>query len=113
MVKSKSFAIRIIKLYQYLSGSKNEFVMSKQLLRCGTSIGANVREAVYAQSKKDFISKMSIALKECSETGYWLELLRESGYLSQREFKAIVIDFEEILRLLTSIVKTAKGRKNS
>lgn len=113
LVKSKSFAIRIIKLYQYLAESKKEFVISKQLLRCGTSIGANVREAVYAQSKKDFTSKMIIALKECSETGHWLELLQETGYLSAREFKAIWLDYEEILRLLTSIVKTSKARKNS
>lgn len=84
--KSKRFAIRIIHLYQYLCTEKHEFVMSKQLLRCGTSIGANLAEAECAFSKKDFLAKVSIAFKECSETAYWLELLKETGYLLPEEY---------------------------
>ena len=90
--KSKAFAIRIIRLYQYLCGEKREFVLSKQLLRSGTSIGANVKEAVRGQSKADFISKMSIALKEASETEYWLELLYETDFLDRTQFDSIYAD---------------------
>ena len=86
---SKAFALRIIKLYQYLQIEKHEFVISKQILKSGTSIGANIRESIYAQSKADFISKMSIALKESSETEYWLELLHESGYVADGPFESI------------------------
>ena len=106
--KSKSFAIRVVKLYKYLMSNKKEFVLSKQLLRSGTSVGANVREAVYGQSKADFVAKMSIALKEASETGYWLELLRETEYLTDEQFKSIEGDYNEIIKLLTSIVKNSK-----
>ena len=106
--KSMDFAVRIVKLYKYLVASKRESVMSKQLLRCGTSVGANVREAVYAQSKADFVSKMHISLKEASETEYWLELLRKTDYLTQNEYESIVADCVEMLKILTSIVKTAK-----
>ena len=81
--KSKAFAVRIINLYKFLCNEKHEYVLSKQLLRCGTSIGANVKEAIRGQSKPDFASKMNIALKEASETEYWLELLFETDYLSQ------------------------------
>lgn len=105
--KSKSFAIRIIKLYQFLS-SKNEFILSKQLLRSGTSIGANVKEAVRGQSKADFHAKMCIALKEASETEYWLELLFKTDYINKEQFQSINTDCGEILKLLTSIIKTTK-----
>ena len=106
--KSKAFAIRIIRLYQYLCREKREFVLSKQLLRSGTSIGANVKEAVRGQSKADFISKMSIALKEASETEYWLELLYETDFLDRTQFDSIYADNQELLKILTSIIKSSK-----
>ena len=106
--ESKQFAIRTIRLYQHLCGNRHEFVLSKQLLRAGTSIGANVREAIQAQSRKDFISKMQIALKEASETEYWLELLHETGYLSDKEFESISADCSSINKILISIVKTSR-----
>lgn len=106
--KSKAFAIRIVRLYQYLCGEKREFVLSKQLLRSGTSIGANVKEAVRGQSKSDFISKMSIALKEASETEYWLELLYETDFLDRTQFDSIYADNQELLKILTSIIKSSK-----
>ncbi|MDE1191126.1 MAG: four helix bundle protein [Arachidicoccus sp.] len=87
---------------------KREYVLSKQLLRSGTSIGANIREAEQAQSKIDFIHKLSIALKEANETEYWLELLNQSGYLEQKLFESLYIDCKEMLKLLTSIIKTSK-----
>lgn len=90
--KSKAFAVRIIKLYKYLTDKQSEYVLSKQLLRSGTSIGANIREAVQAQSKNDFVSKMNIALKEASESEYWLELLFETDYLSKEQFDSIYSD---------------------
>ncbi len=105
---SKSFAIRIIKLYNYLKEIKQEFVLSKQLLRCGTSIGANVRESIYGQSKSDFISKLSIALKEANETGYWLELLHETNYLDNKQFESIYDDCEKIKASLINIINTTK-----
>ena len=107
-VKSKHFAIRVIRLYQFLTQEKKEYVLSKQLLRSGTSIGANVREAVQGFSRSDFLYKMSIALKECSETCYWLELLHETEYLSPSQYNSIYDDASELLRLLTSIVKSTK-----
>ena len=110
--KSKKFAIRIINLYKYLNSEKKEFVLSKQILRSGTSVGANVKEAVNAQSKADFISKMSIALKEAGETEYWLELLHETDYISNQQFQSIIIDCKELLKILTSIVKSAKSIYN-
>lgn len=105
--KSKRFAVRVIRLYQHLTEQKREFVLSKQLLRSGTSIGANVREAGRAQSKKDFVSKMNIALKEAAESEYWLELLYETEYLTKAEFESIASDCGELNRLLISIVKTS------
>lgn len=108
LVKSKAFAIRIIKLYQLLCDSKREFVLSKQLLRSGTSIGANIREAVRGQSKADFYAKMNISLKEASETEYWLELLYESSYITEKQFDFIYKDCKELLKMLTSITKTQK-----
>ena len=106
--KSKAFAIRIVRMYQFLMEEKREFVLSKQLLRAGTSIGANVREGVQAFSKNDFTYKMSIALKECNETCYWLELLHETDYLTDPQFNSVYKESQELLRILISIVKTAK-----
>ena len=106
--KSKSFALRIIRLYQYLSSHAHEYVLSKQILRSGTSIGANVRESVYAQSRADFISKMSIALKEASETEYWLEVLNEFGYIEDKAFKSIYDDNNKITATLIIIIKSSK-----
>lgn len=108
--KSKTFAIRIVKLYKHLRETKNEYVMSKQLLRCGTSIGANIAEGYYGQSEPDFVSKMSIAQKECSETLYWLELLHDTEYISDKEFESIYSDAVEMIKLLTSTIKTMKNR---
>ncbi len=105
--KTYSFALRIVKAHQYLI-DKNEYILSKQLLRSGTSIGANCREATFAQSKQDFVSKLSIALKETNETIYWIELLHDSGYISNDSFKSIHKDGLEILKLLVSIIKTTK-----
>lgn len=107
--KSFDFAVRIVRLYQYLN-DKHEFVMSKQVLRSGTSIGANVSEALEAQSKRDYISKMSIALKEASETIYWLKLLAATDYLTEQQYQSIYNDALEIKKILTAIIKTAKQR---
>mgnify|MGYP006403516603 FL=1 len=104
--KTYAFALRIIKAYNFLT-SKNEYVLSKQLLRAGTSIGANCREATYAQSKMDFINKLSIALKEANETIYWLELLHDSDFIDDKS-NSIHDDGLEILKLLISIIKTSK-----
>ena len=106
--KSKAFALRIIKMYRYLCKEKKEFVLSKQVLRSGTSIGANVKEAVRGQTKPDFYAKMNVALKETSETEYWLELLHESGYIDKKSFENIYKDCQELLRILASITKTQK-----
>ena len=105
--KSKDFALRIIKLYKYLTNTANtkEFVMSKQILRSGTSIGANIREALRGQSRPDFRAKMNIALKEACETEYWLELLYESEYIDQPSYQSIIDDNIELIKILTSIVK--------
>ncbi len=106
--KSYAFALRIIKLYKYLVNEEKEFVLSKQVLRSGTSIGALIRESEHAQSKKDFINKMSIALKEANETEYWLMLLKDSNYISESSFISIHNNCVEVLKLLISIVKTSK-----
>ena len=106
--KSFDFAIRIVRLYKYLSDKKKEFVLSKQLLRSGTSIGANVAEAQQAQSKADFISKISIALKETTETKYWLRLLNATVFLSDNEIKTILANCVEIEKILTTILKSSK-----
>jgi len=112
VIKTKSylFAVRIVNLYKFLTEEKKEFVMSKQLLRSGTSIGANVREAEQAESKADFIHKLSIALKEANETEYWLDLLQETKFLNNSEYIGIQIDIKELLKLLTSIIKASKQR---
>lgn len=107
--KSKAFAVRIIKLCQYLHNEKKEYVLSKQLLRSGTSIGANCREASRAQSRADFIAKLSIALKEADETAYWLELLHETDYLTDNAYSSIYADANELIKLLVSIIKTTKN----
>lgn len=111
--KSKAFAIRIINLYKHLCKSKNEYVLSKQLLRSGTSIGANVTEALCGISKKDFLAKMYIAFKECVETQYWLELLSETDFLSASEFESISNDCEELRKILSSITKSTGESLNS
>jgi len=107
--KSFEFALRIIKLYKYLVEFKKEFVMSKQLLRSGTAIGALVREAEHAESRADFIHKMSMALKESNESEYWLELLHKSDFIDQSEYDSLNLDSKEILKILISIVKTTKN----
>ncbi len=103
-VKEKTFhfSVRIINLYKYLCNTKNEYVLSKQLLRSGTSIGANVREAQNGHTKADFVCKLNIAQKETDETMYWLELLKETGYLADKEFETIYQDAQEILKMLRS-----------
>jgi four helix bundle protein len=108
-IKSMEFAKRIVNLYVFLSEEKREFVLSKQVLRCGTGIGANVAEAEYGISKKDFQAKMYIALKECAETLYWLELLHSCDYLSKREFESLFNDCDELRKILSSITKTIKN----
>ncbi len=106
--KSIEFAKRIVFAYKYLCEEKKEYILSKQLLRSGTSIGANVAEAQYAVSRKDFLSKNYMALKECAETLYWLELLVSCDYLSEAEHKSLYADCEELRKLLSSITKTIK-----
>lgn len=109
--KSFKFAVRIIHLYKYLVEQKKEFILSKQLLRSGTSVGANVREANSAESKPDFIHKLSISQKEIDETLYWLELLKETSYLTENEFSSIYSEAEEIIKLLKRSILTAKSRR--
>ena len=109
-VKAKSlvFAKRVVKVYRYLREEKNEYVLSKQLLRSGTSIGANITEAQYASSKKDFLAKQYIALKECAETLYWLELLYSDAYLTEPEYRSLQRDCEELRKMLSAITKNTK-----
>ena len=109
--KTVDFSLKIIKLYKYLCEEKKEYIMSKQILRSGTSIGANVREAVNSQSKKEFIAKMNISLKEVSETEYWLELLIKSNYIDEFQAKNIVFDCSEIAKIIISIIKTSNNQK--
>lgn len=108
-IKSIAFAKRIINLYKYLCDTKNEYVISKQLLRSGTSIGANITEAECGISKKEFLAKMYIAFKECAETKYWLDLLVSSEYIKENEHLSIMADCEELMKLLSSITKTTKA----
>ncbi len=107
--KSYAFALRIIKAYKFLSSEQREFVLSKQLLRSGTAIGALIREAEHAESKADFIHKMNISLKEANETEYWLMLLHDSDFLEEKVFKSIVNDCQDLIKMLISIIKTSKG----
>ena len=105
-VKSKHFAVRCINLYKFLSSKDGNYIIGKQLLKSGTSIGANVKEAIRGQSKADFGSKMNIALKEASETEYWIELLRDAGYISEEQAQSMLNDCVELIKLLTAIVKS-------
>ena len=107
--KSFAFALRIVKLAKYLQDENKEYVLSKQVLRSGTAVGALVREAEHAESRADFTHKMSIALKEANETLYWLELLHKADYIADDSFQSIRPDSEELVKLLVSIVKTTKG----
>lgn len=109
--KSEAFAVRIVKLYKFLTETKQEHILSKQILRSGTSIGANLAESEYAISADDFTSKVYIALKECSETEYWLKLLKNTEYITQEQYDSIFDDCEEIRKLLSSTTKTMKEKK--
>lgn len=111
--KSERFAIRIIRLYQYLKDEQHEYVLSKQILRSGTSIGANLEEARYAVSRNDFYAKLYISLKECAETLYWLRLLKATDYLTNKMFNSLYADCEEIRKMLLASTKTIKDGKNS
>jgi four helix bundle protein len=106
--KSYQFAIRIVKLCQYLNKEKKEFVLSKQLLRSGTSVGANVEEAIGGISKKDFTAKMSIAYKEARETNYWIRLLKDTDYIDEKLFKSLDNDNQELLKILYSIINSSR-----
>ena len=106
--KSFRFAIRIVNLYKYLTAEKREFVISKQVLRSGTSIGANIREAVAGQTKPMFAAKLNIALSEANETDYWIDLLNATEYLSDKEIQSLKDECVELIRLLTSIIKSAR-----
>ena len=110
--KSFLFAVRIVKLCRYLQEEKKEYILSKQLLRSGTSIGANVAESQQAQSRADFISKLNISLKEAAETNYWLRLLRASEYLTETEFSSVFEDCRELEKMLTSIIKSSRNSTN-
>lgn len=109
--KSYKFAIRIVKAYKHLTEVKREFVLSRRMLQSGTAIGANVRKANQAESKTEFTHKMCLGLEEAAETEYWLELLREAEFLEQKEFESLHGDCEELLKLLTSIVKSSRQQK--
>ena len=106
--KSYAFAVRIVLLYRHLLKEKREFVLAKQLLRSGTSIGANIEEAIGGQSRADFVSKLSIAYKEARETCYWLRLLKDTGYLTEQEFNSIYADSDELCRIIAAIQKSTK-----
>lgn len=108
--KSEDFAVRIVRLYKFLREKKHEHIMSKQLMRSGTSIGANVAEAHNAQSDNDFVSKLSIALKECNETKYWTKLLWRTEYINEQQYNSLETDLSELYALLTSIIKSMKNK---
>jgi len=110
--KSYKFALRIIKLYKYLTTEKKDFIISKQVLRCGTSIGANIEESIGAQSKKDFFTKLTIAYKEARETHYWIRLLTDSDYITLNMSKSLLDDCVELLKIITSIQKTIRKNLN-
>lgn len=111
--KTFAFAIKVVKAYRYLTKEKSEYVLSKQLLRCGTSIGANVEEAIGGQSEADFAAKLGIAYKEARETSYWIRLLRETGYLTEKMAVSLINDIEEIQRIIGSIRVTIKRKANN
>ncbi|GGH29244.1 four helix bundle protein [Sphingobacterium alkalisoli] len=108
-VKSYAFAVRIVKVYQFLSNDRKEFVLSKQLLRSGTSIGANIEEAIGGQSGKDFYAKLTIAYKEARETHYWIRILRDTAYLSKEQSESLLDDITELLKIIGSIQKTIRN----
>lgn len=108
-IKSYAFAIRIINVYKYLCDEKKEFVLSKQLLRCGTSIGANIEEAIGGQSEKDFYAKLTISYKEARETHYWIRLLKDTNYLDGNEAQSLINDADELQRIIGSIQKTLRN----
>ena len=110
--KSYNFSIRIVNMVKYIKCSEKEYALTNQVLRSGTAVGALVREAEFAQSVSDFINKLSIALKECNETFYWLNLLRDTGYITEKEAQSIIDDCKELLAILVASVKTAKQRNN-
>lgn len=111
--KSYAFAVRMVKLYQHLSSEKREYVLSKQLLRSGTSVGANVEEAIGGQSDKDFFAKLTIAYKEARESKYWINLLTDTNYLTPAQSTSLLTDIEQILKILGSILKTLRSKKNN
>lgn len=111
--KSFVFAVRIVNLYKFLIAENKEYVLSKQILRCGTAVGALVREAEHAESRADFIHKMAIAQKEINETIYWLELMKATDFLSLQQFESLYTDAEELIKLITSIIKTSKKHINN
>ena len=110
--KSRHFAVRVVRLYQHLTTEKKEYVLSKQLLRSGTSIGANIAESECAFSRKDFLAKMYIAFKECNESLYWLDLLHDTNYLSESEYASIHMDCMQLHKMLASITKTIRETEN-
>ena len=110
--KSRRYAVRIVNLYKYLCESKKEYVLSKQILRSGTSIGANLAEAECAISRNDFLSKIYVALKECAETLYWLDLLHSTNYLTDAEFESLYMECDEIKKILSSTTKTMIEKNN-
>ena len=111
--KSMNFAIRIVRCFKFLSEERHEYILSKQLLRCGTSIGANVKEALRGQSVPDFAAKMNISLKEASECEYWIELLEKTEYLPTNIAESLLKDCQELIKMLTSIVKTSKEQNGT
>jgi len=111
--KSKKFAVRVVNLYKFLRSDKKEFVLSKQILRAGTSIGANIAESECAISTKDFLSKIYIALKECAETIYWLDLLHETDYINEKEYLSLKADCDEIRKMLSATTKTLNSTLHS
>jgi four helix bundle protein len=108
-IKSYAFAVRIVNVFKYLSEEKKEYVLSKQLLRCGTSIGANIEEAIGGQTEKDFFAKLTISYEESRETHYWIRLLKDTSYLSNEEAQSLLNDVEELLRIIGSIQKTLRN----
>ncbi len=111
--KSFQFAVRVVKVYKHLCEEKKEFTLSKQLLRCGTSIGANIEEAIGGQSGKDFFAKLTIAYKEARETKYWILLLTETGYFDNEQSQSLLMDIEEILKIIGAIQRTIKDKLNT
>jgi len=108
-IKSYNFAIRVVELYKDLSVNKKEFILSKQLLRSGTSIGANIEEAIGGQSRKDFYAKLTISYKEARESHYWIRLLKDTNYLTQKQYDSLILDIEELLKIIGSIQKTIRN----